>query len=394
MAAPTILLAWELGGGQGHVQNFRRLATRLRQVGECRIVAAIRDLRRAWHLADAEIEVIQAPAWPGSLGDGERPRRSSATFTDVLASAGLADPDAVLGILQSWGHLLHWIDPDLVVTDYAPLAGLAARGRLPVLQTGIGYTLPPATLDRLPELHRLSPPVWSDEEVLAVINGALRQTGSPLLSRLSKLFAGDDVVVTTFPILDPYANARATPAQGPLLDGIAEPVRSDATGIFAYLWPDMALRTDVRAGLSALGPDLEIFVPGGDGETMADLLQAGATVHWQAPPLSDVLPRRRLVLHQGGAGLAGEALAVGVPQYLLTSHIEQELNARALAAAGVAHSTKMQDPAVRITAEALEEALHDPGLSACARDLGERCRPLLQRDPLSELAKRCLSLAS
>ena len=57
-----------------------------------------------------------------------------------------------------------------MIADFAPLAALAARGRIPLVHIGNGYTLPPHEMPRFPLLHRYSPPVWYEEQTLATIN--------------------------------------------------------------------------------------------------------------------------------------------------------------------------------------------------------------------------------
>ena len=57
---PTVLLAWELGGGLGHFMNLRPLAEGLRRRGH-RVVAALRDLSVARRfLADAPTSAAEA----------------------------------------------------------------------------------------------------------------------------------------------------------------------------------------------------------------------------------------------------------------------------------------------------------------------------------------------
>ena len=59
----TVLFAWELGGGFGHIAGMRRYAARLAAHG-VRMVAAVRNPGMAQVPADIGVEVLRAPPWP------------------------------------------------------------------------------------------------------------------------------------------------------------------------------------------------------------------------------------------------------------------------------------------------------------------------------------------
>ena len=80
MVAKTVLLAWELGSGLGHVMPLRRIATRLLRQG-IRIIAVPKDVSSARWLDGLDADVMQAPVWPVTFkSDAERARLSSATL--------------------------------------------------------------------------------------------------------------------------------------------------------------------------------------------------------------------------------------------------------------------------------------------------------------------------
>jgi hypothetical protein len=60
-------------------------------------------------------------------------------MNDMLSAAGLADGDAVGRLLSVWDKIFGRIRSDLVVAGYAPLAALAARGRIPLMLAGNGF---------------------------------------------------------------------------------------------------------------------------------------------------------------------------------------------------------------------------------------------------------------
>src|SRR6185312_3900142 len=113
----------------------------------------------------------------------------SATLGDSLASAGLSDADALDVILQRWTQIFQNLKPDLVVADYAPAAALVARGRVPLMLVGNGYTAPPADMTHFPLLHRSHAPVWDELRLLTILNKAARDHGLAPLERLPQLFS-------------------------------------------------------------------------------------------------------------------------------------------------------------------------------------------------------------
>jgi hypothetical protein len=204
----TVMFAWELGRGLGHLMNMRRIAQRLAPHG-VRTMAVVDDPSSAGPLGNAVDEIVGAPRWPlHSRPDAQRFALSSATLNDILSGAGLADGAAVDRLLGAWDELFRTARPDLVIADFAPLAALAARGRIPLVLIGNGYTLPPQEMPRFPLLHRQAPPMWDEERTLATVNSAVCRRGWTMLERLPQLFSGDACLVQSFPLLDPYDTQR------------------------------------------------------------------------------------------------------------------------------------------------------------------------------------------
>ena len=232
----TVLFAWEHGGGFGHIANLGRFAALLKRP-DVRVVFALKNPEAAY-LLDANAEVLQAPPWPTAQSF-----RSTATMHDQLASAGLSDEHGLRSLLQSWDNILKAASPDLVVADYAPAVSLMARGRIPLIVVGNGYTAPPGAMTRFPPLHRVHPPRWREEETLETVNRVLQSLARPPLERLPQMFSGNAQIVLTFPVLDPYDLQRSEALAGPIIDSPPLEPRKNADDIFVYL---------SRAVLSAL----------------------------------------------------------------------------------------------------------------------------------------------
>lgn len=386
--AARVLLAWEMGLGFGHSTKLARIGARLAAAG-CEVMARVPHVALSTPLQKAGIPVGEGPHLPAvSLEE----RSASATLTDSLAQAGMMNEGHVRRVLAGWRQVLDELAPDLLVLDYAPLATLAARGRVRTVQTGVGYCLPPDHLETFPLLHTIGPPGVVDADMRALVNRALAAEDMAPITRMGELFTGDVAFVTTFQLLDPYADLRTRPADGPL---VTEPLmerQPGADGIFAYLHPDVAGRDHVLDALAALGPRLEIYVPQADERILSRLSAAGVAVHTAPQRLAPLLARKRLILHQGSAGIAADALAAGVPQYTLCHHVEHYLNGESVAAAGVGRNRHLFEPSYRVDPADIIAFSQDEEAAFLAEAAGRMHRAELEAlDPLETLIARCLA---
>jgi hypothetical protein len=377
MTQKTVLLAWELGGGMGHVTALDRLAKCLKHP-DVRLVAALKDPALGGMLAALGVEVVQAPPWPSAaMTQAQIARSSSCTMGDILATAGLADPVGLKRLLQDWDDHFIRIKPDLVVADMAPAAALVARGHVPLVIVGNGFTLPPSEMLRFPPLHRLTPPEFDDDETLSTVNAVLKSRGQTRLDWLPQMFSADVRLVLTFPLLDPYRTQRAQPADGPILDHLPRASNPDSGSIFAYFSRFYRLHQDIPRALLAHAPKLRIHAPE-LSDAQADMLRrAGASVEANSVASANAMASARLAIHFGGSGLASEALAAGVPQLVLSMQVEQDLTGSALQSAGVGRLVRAYDATSRIPAETIDELLRDAGLAERAAEAGRQHREWL-----------------
>ncbi len=387
----TVLLAWELGSGLGHVLRIKRLAARLAPHG-VRLISAVRNLAVAHLLAGDGIEILQAPIWPPSLKGVSGFAESSATCGDILASHGLANTQVLTAMTEAWDRVLALAHPDLIVTDYAPGAMLAARGRLPLAVVGNGFTVPPPEMQSFPLLHTVSPPLRQEADILDAVNTVLRSRKAPLLDHLPQMFSGQIRSVQTLPLLDPYRDQRVVPVDGPILS-TPEPRRRDAQSIFAYFADGRTIRPDVIVALKALGGRLRVYGPGLSAAQIGELSTAGAIIEVTPLRLETELATTRLLIHLGGLGVASAALAAGVPQLVLSVDIEKDLYGQALETAGVGRLIKIHDAAARISSGFIEELVQDDQVSARAFVQGEHCRIQMRHlDPLGSFEAQSLRL--
>lgn len=388
----TVLFAWERGGGFGHTATLAQFARVLGR-DQIRAVFVLRQPETA-RLLDAGVQVLQAPLWPSDAADRSDAPRSTATMHDQLVSAGLADEHRLRNLLQAWDGILTTTAPDLVVADYAPAASLMARGRIPLIVAGNGFTAPPGDMKRFPLLHRVTPPRWREDETLQIVNRVLQSLKRPALEYLPQIFAGDAQTVLTFPVLDPYDMQRSEPLAGPVLDSAPRESRKNATDVFVYLSQGVLGRLpfDLVPVLLPLASRLIISAPDMPREQAEDLVRRGARISSQHLPLGETLASSCLVIHFGGGGLAAHAVAAGVPQLILATHIEQLLNGLQLEKAGLGKVIDSFDPQIDV-AHALTQILSNDDLRRRASQAGQVHRDMLMTmKPLDTFEAAALKL--
>jgi len=133
-----ILYAWELGGNSGHVAGFAPIAAELERAGH-EILYVARDLQAAATLqsAHSKLLIAQAPLAPRIT----RPHQQPASYAELLALMGYSDANVLASLVRGWLDLIRLFRAQIVVADYAPTAGLAARiARLPCVRIDLGFT--------------------------------------------------------------------------------------------------------------------------------------------------------------------------------------------------------------------------------------------------------------
>src|SRR4051812_21416649 len=120
----TILFAWELGGGLGHLMQMRPLAEALAGRGH-RVHVALRHLCRSAGqvFGRAGVRFHQAPF----RSRGQLRFRRTPSFAHLLANVGFGDKYELFPVASAWRHLLESVAPDVVLFDHSPTALLASR---------------------------------------------------------------------------------------------------------------------------------------------------------------------------------------------------------------------------------------------------------------------------
>ena len=133
---------------------------------------------------------------------------TSATYGDFLAPQLLGPYDDLGERSQLWHALIDAERPDLIIADYAPSISLLYYGRIPIVNIGNGYVLPPATLPAFPLLIEDVSIRFEESEVVERINSALHSFNKYPISHYPQINRADQSYLLTLPCLDPYRDQR------------------------------------------------------------------------------------------------------------------------------------------------------------------------------------------
>jgi len=345
----TILFAWELGGGLGHLTRLAPLAKNACKRGH-RVFAALRDLSQAKKVfGGIRIRYLQAPLRIQAAGDRIDPPR---TFSHILHNIGFGRAEELEAMAEAWRNLYDFVKPDLIVFDHSPTALLAARGcRASRAVIGTGFEWPPDVypLPNLrPWLGDAEEALRQDEEkVLSNANRVLDIWGKAPLERLSQLYHQVELgFLTTFRELDHYPDRRGAEYWVPWADlGGKTPVWPARRGkrIYAYLKPFPALPA-LLTTLNKLRCPTIVYVDGID--TKLQQCFRSATLHFENEPLDlrQVGTTCDLAILNGNHGTTVSMLLAGKPMLHVPIYLEQALTGEAVMRIGAGLATPSTKP--------------------------------------------------
>jgi hypothetical protein len=373
MNGKTILFAWELGEGLGHLPALKAIAAAAKTEG-ARVVFALRDpvLTRA-ALAEVGAPVLPAPFWPTPL----LPSSLSGTYADLLVANGFSSARNVTALIGAWDEVFDSTKPDLIVCEHAPGAAAAAFGRIPVAFVGNGFVVPPADATEFPPFEPGRGEPMRQGPVLTVMQEALAGLGRPAPKAITEPFRGVFRGVFSFPWLDTYRRVRREAVLGPIEPMPPLAPEPSKRRLFAYSAADAAMIEPLIQALMQFGPEASAYFRGSLGARAAVLKSRGITVHEQAPQLIEVLPEASVVFSHGGTGFTNAAFAAGRLHIVSPRHFEAMSTARALEETG-AGLCLMPFDAAKFRA-AVARANDDAAARAQARKAGEAAQAFLAR---------------
>ncbi len=371
-----ILLAWELGGGAGHVASLRPVAEALLARGH-QVTLAARDIGSAAMIfSELRIPVVPAPICSKTYGGLADPPLN---FAEILMRFGYLDAAMLRALLLGWRGLLELTGADRLVVDHAPTALLAARGMAVACSSfGNSFAVPPPVSPTPNMRDWLEVPAQrlqdSDARVVSAINAALMPDVPPI-SSLHQLFEGVDHLFVGIPELDPY---------GPRAEGNYLGLHTGRSGKEPAVWPSgegARLFVYLKAGYPHLHVCLEALASA-PARSLVNLSGAttqmikrycGSRLSFSAGhvDIEHALAQCDALVCQSGLGTVNAALRGGKPLLLLPSQLEQFLLARNVEKLGVGVAIHPETAAPDISG-ALARIVNEAAFADNARALAQR----------------------
>lgn len=370
-----VLFAWELGANYGHLARDLPVAERLRDLGH-NVSFAVCDLDGAERvLAPAGFAFVPCP----SLSRPTRLEGAPVNYSDILAQQGYAEKARLSALVHAWVTLLRVAAIDVVVSDFAPTALIAARVLgLRVEVIGPPFSVPPA-VSPLPSIRpwdRITHEqlVHADLRVLTVMNEVLAEFGAEALPDVASLFAGITPHITHFAELDCYGPRTSVNYVGPIAGRSSLPrvewQRPGSKRVFAYLQSALPGLEPLLQGIQQVGAEVICVIPGAADSMIDRLRRTGLNARNTAVNVSVLLPEADAVVGYGSAGLIAESLLGGVPMVLAPMHVEHHLNAIKAEELGAAMSIYEARTVARFRG-ALHELLSDSCYRLAAQAFAE-----------------------
>ena len=365
----SVLFAWELGEGLGHLPPLKAIARALQQEG-VKVGFALREPETARAaLAELGARIVQAPYWPTPAP----PALPSGSYADILAGNGYGSTVDACKMIAAWDVVIDAARPDLIVCDHAPGAALSAFGRIPVAFVGNGFAVPPCEGALFPPFEPSKGDVSRQAPVQAAIQEALtalrRKTPRSICEPFRGVFRG----VYSFTLFDTYRDIRPEAVLGPIEPLPALTPFPASRRLFAYSASNNPVINQLTQALMDFGAEAAVYFRGAPGARNTVLRSRGVRVYDAAPSLASVLPECSAVFSHGGPGFAHAALAAGRPHIVSPRHFEALITGRRLEEIGagiLVHPFELQlfRGAVRrgFDDEAVHEAAQTAGVAAQA----------------------------
>ncbi|MGZ8310648.1 MAG: glycosyltransferase [Allosphingosinicella sp.] len=362
-----VLIGWEFGANRGHAVRMIEHAAALRAEGH-EVVFAMQRIDALSADEAAGSPVWQAPVSPRLLVSAGRQRLGPVTgMADIIARLGMDDAQLVVSMVRGWEHLVGAIRPDVVIAEFAPYMLMAARGRVPAIAIGNGFTLPPSGMDSFPALGE--PGGVDQVRLLGIVNRGLAGAGQPAIAALPRVFAAEREIATAFAELDPYAGQRRGTMARPIPADF-DAVVGSGDEIFVYAPETIDPEAHLWDGLGQAGLPVRVHVPRIRPELSGRLERLGLRIEAEPLPFRRIAERSRLLLSHGGHGFLSSGLAAGLPSIVFHYDLEKLTYGLALAKAGLGGHVSLGAIVPRSFAESLKRVYGDDALVARARAAG------------------------
>lgn len=387
-----ILLAWEAGGGRGHVMTLRTVAQAL---GDGYVFdAALCRMDHAAELAPfCDLVFPASYLHETAAGRAARGDIRVATWAEFLGDIGFADAGFLTRQIGWWIDVLKARQSRLVIAEFAPCAMLAARALgIPAVSLGTGYGTPPASLEHFPVLlpeHTVR--LHDEAALLATLNTACAAFGLAPLSRFAELYDTAAQLSRTIPALDPYAAHRREPYLPPFDQSLP---RSGQGGseVLCYFSTWEHENAALMEAITSLDLPMRLIMSS-PGDDLRDRLSAiGAIIEPGRMSHAGIARHARIWVHAGQHGALCLGLGLGLSQVAVPQLVEQACHARYAAELGTTIVIPNRGQAASVYRNAIRAAYHDTDMARRALDLSERLRPQLVDDLPAVLRQRLAAI--
>jgi hypothetical protein len=340
---------------------------------------------------------LQAPYFPEQARQGP-----PLTYADILLRFGYASASDLLGLTVAWRELMKLAGAQVVMTDHAPTALLAARTLdLPAVLFSSGFCVPPQqvpTPNMRPWLPLPTEQLAAIERpALASINAVLERFGKLPLGGIAQLFDVAEDTLLGFPELDHYAERGPARYWGNLPDaGIGDPApwpNMPGKRLFAYLRNECRHHESALAALHALGQPTVVFFPAAP-ESLISRFSAPHLVFVQSPvDLARTSREADAAITYASLSTTTRFLLAGKPALLLPSHLEQFLMAKRVEQMGAGLLIDPEKSPVELPQQ-LQKVVFDPFFAGNAQAFARKYAAFPQAVVIANLVRRIEELAA
>lgn len=369
----TVLFAWELGEGLGHLPALKAIARAVKAQGGTPVFALCRPEQSRAALSELGAAILPAPHWPTPAP----PPSPSGSYADILSANGFSSAGALRTLLDAWEEIIDRVKPDLVVCEHAPSAALSAFRRIPVAFVGNGFVVPPADGAAFPPYEEGKGDPSRQRPVLLAMQEALGALGRAQPATICEPFRGVFRGIYTFPEFDTYRRVRREGVLGPVEAMPALTPLPAKRRLFAYSAVDYALAGEVTKALMDMGPEAGVYLRGALGARGAVIRSRGVQVYDSPPALTAALAEASVVFSHGGTGFSNAALAAGRPHIVTPRHFEAQATGRALEELGA--GVCLQPFEAKRFRELVNRANEDSAMREAAQKAGAAAQDFMRR---------------
>ncbi|MBF0234198.1 MAG: hypothetical protein HQK65_14345 [Desulfamplus sp.] len=336
-----IMFCCELGGGLGHIFRLLPIGFELKKMGYSLFWALPAQWKCDELLHQYGFEVVSSP--PNNFRAPILP--FSQNYAQNLLRNGYANRVFLRKIISLWRDLLYRFRPDLVVSEHAPTALLAAGSMtIPRVALGTGFSLPPLKYPMpglqawfsIPEEHLLR----IERSFIAVVNPVLKTIGCQVLEKVADIFKGVETFLCTYPELDHYEKRSDMQYQGAIeySSKKMDPVwpSKGRNNVFIYMNSQNRSLFPVVEHIQKLGLTALAFVPGISQDDRCLLEKKGVMISPYPVNLSSAKERCLFAVTAAGHNTGALLLRQGIPLLLCPSQMEQALWAYRISTRGLA----------------------------------------------------------